>query len=254
MASKPTLLIDGDLVLFKGTVAVEREICWDGENWTLHSNAEEAWVAVEDQLHKLFKRFKTEEHVIAFTSSPTFRHALSPSYKGNRVGQRKPVAYAATKERLGRKGYTIASEPALEADDVLGILATRNPDDTIICSTDKDMRTVPCMLWDDKELTKITEAEADYKHLYQTLVGDASDGYPGCPGIGPVKAAKLLDATAWTSDCGLTWPQAMWMQVAAAFEKAKLTEEDALLQARLARILRVEDWDAEKREPILWQP
>jgi 5'-3' exonuclease len=138
---------------------------------------------------------------------------------------------------------------------VLGILATRNPDDTIICSTDKDMRTVPCMLWDDKELTKITEAEADYRHLYQTLVGDASDGYPGCPGIGPVKAAKLLSAEARTIEQGnATKCITMWQAVVDAFYAKGLTEDDALLQARLARILRVEDWDAEKREPILWEP
>ncbi len=39
----------------------------------------------------------------------------------------------------------------------------------------------------------ITLAEADRYHLYQTLVGDATDGYPGCPGVGEVAANKVLD-------------------------------------------------------------
>jgi 5'-3' exonuclease len=31
---------------------------------------------------------------------------------------------------------------------------------------------------------------------YQVLVGDSTDNYPGCPGIGAVKANKLLDSMA----------------------------------------------------------
>ena len=33
-----------------------------------------------------------------------------------------------------------------------------------------------------------------------------------------------------------------------------MTEEDALINARLARILTTDDYDHDKREPILWQP
>jgi hypothetical protein len=39
-----------------------------------------------------------------------------------------------------------------------------------------------------------------------------------------------------------------------AYEKKKLTAEDALRNARLARILRWDDWDRKKKEPILWRP
>jgi DNA polymerase-1 len=39
-----------------------------------------------------------------------------------------------------------------------------------------------------------------------------------------------------------------------AFKKAKLTEADALLQARLARILRNTEWDFDKSEVKLWPP
>jgi DNA polymerase-1 len=62
--------------------------------------------------------------------------------------------------------------------------------------------------------------------MYQTLVGDTSDGYPGCPGIGPVKAEKVLGMP----------PN--WQDVVGAYRAAKLTEADALVQARVARILR----------------
>ena len=65
--------------------------------------------------------------------------------------------------------------------------------------------------------------------------------------MGQVKAEKLLDAA-------LEKEEDMWSPVVAAYEKAGLTEEDALRQARLARILRWSDWNAEKKAPILWAP
>ena len=39
-----------------------------------------------------------------------------------------------------------------------------------------------------------------------------------------------------------------------AFTDKGLTEEDALLNARLARILTIEDYDTEQQEPKLWTP
>ena len=38
------------------------------------------------------------------------------------------------------------------------------------------------------------------------------------------------------------------------FEEKGLTEEDALINAQLARILTTNDYDHEKKEPILWTP
>jgi DNA polymerase-1 len=118
------------------------------------------------------------------------------------------------------------------------------------------MKTIPATIWDGQDLVTYTEAEADYWHLYQTLTGDATDGYKGCPGMGPKKAASLLDKALSTADgtalkpCVGVW----WPAVAQAYAKQGLTEEHALTQARLARILRWTDWDANKKEPKLWAP
>lgn len=38
------------------------------------------------------------------------------------------------------------------------------------------------------------------------------------------------------------------------YEFRCITEEDALVQARCARILHADDWDFEKSEVILWTP
>jgi DNA polymerase-1 len=133
----------------------------------------------------------------------------------------------------------------LEADDTLGILATNGEyARNIIVSVDKDMLTIPCEYYNiDKQTTEvITEKAADHMHLYQTLVGDSTDNYKGCPGVGPKRATDIL-----------TWvPQ--WAGVLAAFIKAGLTETEALVQARVARILRADDYNFDTGEVKLWEP
>jgi DNA polymerase-1 len=140
--------------------------------------------------------------------------------------------------------------PGLEADDVMGVLATHpktvRESQPIIISQDKDMQTIPTQVWRQGELMTISEEQADRYHMFQTLVGDTSDGYKGCPGVGKVKAEKFLD--------GCNGTAGMWEGVKYLYEKASLTEQDALTQARLARILRWSDWNNEKKEPILWTP
>lgn len=105
------------------------------------------------------------------------------------------------------------------------------------------MRSIPCPFYNFIQDTfhKTTQAEADYQFLYQTLVGDATDNYKGCPKIGEVGAKRILD-----KDCS-------WDAVVAAYEKAGLSEEEALTQARVARILRYEDVGKDFK-PILWTP
>src|SRR5262249_46300215 len=159
-------------------------------------------------------------------------------------GARKPLCYASIKQRA-EEHYKTESFPSLEADDVMGILATKPGANCIIVSQDKDMKTIPAPLWDGKEMKHVSIAEADYWHLFQTLVGDNADGYKGCPGIGPVKAAKLLTVTDDNRNLS------RWDIVHLAFANAGLDHAAALQQARLARILRWDDWDRQKKEPIL---
>jgi DNA polymerase-1 len=107
------------------------------------------------------------------------------------------------------------------------------------------MRTISGDIYNTRtgKMITVTEEEADYNHLMQTLTGDAVDNYIGCPGIGKVNAKKILDAA-----------DDKWAAIVKAYEKAGLTEEDALIQARCARILRHTDYDLEKKEVILWSP
>lgn len=267
---KRVLLIDGDQFLFKAAVAVEKETMWDDQNHVLYSNSNEAWAVLEDMMDRIFERFETKEHALTFSAPPNFRMSLDESYKGKRP-TRKPLCYAKLREKV-EGVYNCVAMPGLEADDVMGILATK-PGRTkrIIISQDKDMRTIPVSVWNGKDMFDVTPADADRFHMYQTLIGDTSDGYPGCPGVGAVTAEAFLDApyvlTAYQhelksgkrkGETEVRWAQEptddVWAGVVSFYRKAGLTDADALLQARLARILRWSDWNGETKEPILWRP
>jgi DNA polymerase-1 len=209
---------------------------------------------LDEMLDRIFERFETREHLLCFSTGPNFRYGVDPTYKNNRANSRKPLCYVELREQV-EADFKCKALPGLEADDVMGIIATtpsiqkRNP---IIVSQDKDMQTIPTSVWRQGELVNVTETMADYYHLYQTLVGDTSDGYKGCPGTGKVKAEKILNAE--MDEAEKLDPLVFWKRVVAAYEKAGLTEQDALTQARLARILRFSDWNSTTKEPILWSP
>lgn len=242
MSNKPLLLIDGDQYLYKATVAVEREVKWDDDNYVLGSNAEEAYDVCKSLLLRTFRDLGTGRCQIALTKGHNFRKDILSSYKGNRLNTRKPLCYLEVRERL-EADYKCLSVDGLEADDIMGIWQTNGRlGDTIIVSEDKDMKTIPGKLYRQGELIEVSELEADYNHLFQTLLGDATDGYSGCPGVGAVGANKLLSGNP-------SWPT-----VVKAYEAKGLTEDDALTQARLARILRSSDWNSVSKTPILWSP
>ncbi|NBS69172.1 hypothetical protein EBT31_09700 [bacterium] len=57
-----------------------------------------------------------------------------------------------------------------------------------------------------------------------------------------------------TADALLDKHGCCWETVVQTFEERGMTEEDALLNARLARILQYTDYNFDTDEPILWTP
>ena len=239
------LLIDGDILTYRTCWAVQNEVEWEDGIVTTAVNLEELKTQADISIRYWQEKIGISTTIICFSpkGSKYFRHKILEEYKGNRKATKKPLGYHFLVEYL-KKNYTTYTLHECEADDALGILATdggysRN----VIVSIDKDMLTVPCEYFNmDTEVTEtVTETLADYMHLYQTLVGDNTDNYRGCPGVGPKKAVEILETPTWDS-------------VLAAFHKAGLTEEDALVQARVARILRADDYDFKNEEVVLWEP
>lgn len=244
-----TLLIDGDGFAYQAALGAEVATDWGEGLWSLTADANVATANLENAIEAVKEALGCSSIAVAITDQgANFRNSVWPSYKAKRKKQRKPLVLPVMRDHL-LKQYEARLRPNLEADDVIGILATHPkliPGDKIIVSADKDFFTLPGQFYrttrDDREVVRVSAAEADRYHLYQTLIGDTTDEYPGCPGVGPAKATKLLDAAC------------TWAAVVAAFEKADLTETDALVQARCARILRHTDYDFQRKEPILWTP
>lgn len=246
-----TLAIDGDVVAYRLSAAAEVPVNWHGDLWTLHTNFSEVVESVEGFIKHLQDKLEADKVVIALSDSLNFRKQLNPSYKAHRKSNRKPLVYEAIKDHMKTHMGAITM-PRLEADDVLSIMATSCEfGKLVIASVDKDFKTVPGHFYDTgkMELKITTRAEAAHAHLVQTLTGDATDGYPGCPGMGPVSALKLLGEAHEGFKASNAWPL-----VVQAFLKKGLTEENALLQARMAYLLQKGDYNPTTNKITLWQP
>ena len=241
--SRPTLLIDGDLYLYRASISVEKEIDWGDDIWSLYADIGAAKEIFQSQLEKFKEKLGAEDMVVTMSGSSNFRKTVEPTYKWGRKKTRKPVGYAALVDWVADTFNSITVDQ-LEADDVMGIMGSMPGTNAIIVSDDKDMMTIPGRLYRPMsgEFHITTEAQADAFFLKQVLMGDATDGYSGCPKIGPKTAEKVLGS------------HPTWNAVVQAYQKENLDETYALTQARLARILRHTDWDDETSEVQLWEP
>ena len=240
-----TGLVDADIIAYQAAAAAEHPYDWGEGLWTLHAFENEAIVHLENSVASIIEATGVTELKMALTSPNNWRQDVLPTYKMNRVGVRKPMLLPYMRRYL-TEYYQTLQVPRLEGDDILGIESSQSGS-TIIISLDKDMRTIPGTHFHlgTRQLFTVSEAEADYNHLFQTLTGDATDGYSGCPGVGKVTAAKLLDGKSY---------EEMWDVVVRAYKKAGLGEEEAIQQARVARICRASDFNSKTGEVILWNP
>ena len=235
------LLIDCDFVVYKCTAAAEAEIDFGDDVIVVTSSFKEAYSCVKRELKRIENKFGSfDETILFFSDSKNFRKDIQKNYKGHR-NRKKPCAYRRVINKLSEE-YSVIKMPTLEADDSMGIYATKNTGN-IIVSPDKDMRQIPGMLWNFEESTLIKPEEGAKWHLIQTMAGDNTDGYAGVPGIGVKRAVALFEEKGYS-----------WKTVVEAFKEKGLSEDVALTNARLARILTNEDYDDEKMEPILWSP
>jgi DNA polymerase-1 len=236
-------IIDGDMIVYRSAFGSEHEIKWDDDVYTLHLNMREAFDKCTDIIDSICKRLDTTDYILAFSPSVTFRHNLFPDYKANRKDKRKPLGLRDLVDKVftDHNGKRVDN---IEADDLIGIMCTGN-DSYVACSGDKDFATLPCRWYNfiRDEYSERTHEEADYNHLIQALAGDPTDNYMGVKGIGVKTADKLLKQKGAT-----------WQTVVDIYKSKELTEYDALLNARLAYILRCDDYDEATGKINLWKP
>ena len=235
------LLIDADFTVYKCCAAAESEIDFGDDVIIVTSKFSEAYACVMREIKKIQRHFGSFDDIILFFSSPdNFRKKIQADYKGHR-NRKKPCAYKRVINKL-KTEFEVITMPTLEADDAMGIYATQNPGN-IIVSPDKDMKQIPGMLYNFDETFTIIKSEGAKWHLVQSAAGDNTDGYAGIPGIGIKRATQMFEEKGWS-----------WKTLVDAFKEKGLSEDVALMNARLAKILTTDDYDHEKGEPVLWNP
>ena len=205
----------------------------------------------------------TKDPILYLTGKGNFRIELAKSkpYKGVR-GER-PYHYKNAMVYLESLGAVVAE--GLEADDLMSIEQTARPEETVICTRDKDLRQVPGWhygwehgLQPEFELQLVDEIGdiqlvkdnkkiegTGLKFFYaQLIVGDGVDNIPGLPRGGPALAYKLLANTNTEGE--------MFNAVREAYRKKLGDEADEYLleQARLLWMVRELD---EEGKPVMWR-
>ena len=232
-----TLLIDADYIVYKSCAAAEYDIDWGNDVILVGSKFSEAYANTKKEINRIRSNFFDPDIILFFSDSTNFRKRVDPAYKGHR-NRKKPCGYRRVIHQLHEE-YRVIIMPELEADDAMGVYAT-SEEDCVICSPDKDMKQIPGSLWDMEEMFTIQEKDGWEWFLIQTLAGDQTDGYAGAPGFGVKTATKFLAENGYTFN-----------SVVKAFKQKGLTFEDALRNARLAKILTSADYHD---GPILWTP
>src|SRR5574343_1142279 len=197
------LLVDGSSYLYRAFHALP----------DLRNKAGEptgAIYGVLNMLRRLESDYKADYKAVVFDAKgKTFRDDWFPEYKAHRppmpedlVSQSEPLHAA-----IRAAGWPLLMVDGVEADDVIGTLATQAAQagiDTLISTGDKDLTQLvgPHVRWfntmseemlDEAGVTAKFGVPPERNVDYLALVGDTVDGVPGVAKCGPKTAVKWLD-------------------------------------------------------------
>ena len=198
----PVVLVDGSSYLFRAYHALPPLTTSKG-----HPTG--AIKGVISMLRRLEQDFPGSKVVVVFDAKgKTFRHDLYEQYKANRPPMPEDLGQqiAPIHEIVRAMGLPLLIIPDVEADDVIGTLATEATGkgvDVVISTGDKDMAQ---LVSDHVTLINtMTETRMDRQGVedkfgitpeqvvdYLALVGDTVDNIPGVTKCGPKTAVKWL--------------------------------------------------------------
>jgi DNA polymerase-1 len=173
-----------------------------------------AMLGVTNSIVQVLEKEKPDYIGVVFdVSAPTFRHDMFPEYKANREAMPEDLRKSIPYIRKIIEGFNIPiiELAGFEADDVIGTLAKEAEKQgftTYMMTPDKDYAQLvsdqvfmykPGKGGDDAEVWGLKEVQENFgiKTAEQVidilgLMGDTADNIPGCPGIGPKTAEKLI--------------------------------------------------------------
>jgi len=163
----------------------------------------QAFWNVAESLDWLVSGLNNPQFQLYLTGENNFRYKIYPEYKANRRKIAKPQHLQSVKEFLVKEYGAVISD-GCEADDLCGIHVCTSEEPTLLVHIDKDMDMIPGKHFSPEivRLGKVVRPEMEYyvtpidaiRCFYtQLLTGDSGDGVKGAPGIGKVKAEKILE-------------------------------------------------------------
>ena len=198
-------LIDGNSLLFRAYYGVHSRLT------RADGTPTGAVYGFFNMLLPILASAKPEDSFVCIfdASRISFRQDIFPEYKANRTETPEDLITQSymVREGVSAMGMPVLCIPGVEADDVIATLARENcnsTDATRIITSDKDLMQLvsDCVfLYDGLKQREIREAQVFEKFGVgpaqvidvQSLMGDSSDNVPGVPGIGPKKAAELIN-------------------------------------------------------------
>lgn len=173
----------------------------------IHLDSKIAIHAVKRALADIKKHTKATELKVYISGDTNFRTDIAGTkpYKGNRKELNRPSAFDDVRDFI-INNYPHEISDYCEADDLLSINLTKAYSNTkngekpercnfIVCTIDKDLRTVPGYHYhlDSKQIDWVNAYDAATLFYKQMLTGDVVDNIGGLYGVGKAGANKLLN-------------------------------------------------------------
>lgn len=194
-------LIDGDLITYRCAASCEKR-------GVVTEDLGIAQARASEMLHKIIAATSSRnEHRIFISGSENFRKTINPQYKANRDGVKRPEYLEPLREWIVVNWDAEISD-GVEADDMLGRALTADPEGSICCSLDKDLRQVPGhhYSWEiagtsglgnawvrPEERLIVSPMEGLFNFYWQLIMGDDADNIFGFDGKARKKVPKFLE-------------------------------------------------------------
>ncbi len=270
-------LIDGDILRYE--VGFAAEAGWKkmmeerGIEDDLIPSLDYVVDMLDTKLANILAISESDEYTLYLTEGRTFRDniAVTKPYKGTRKPNKPYHFDNITAYMKGVMDHEVVT--GIEADDAMAIESTLRPQDTVICSRDKDLRQVPGRIysWElgkqpsfgPKVISTIGSIQLSDNRkkvtgdgftffCAQLLMGDGVDNIPGLAGCGPVRAYDLL-ASSFKCESDVAISEELLFRVSLAYKETFEDdwEIDLLEQGQLLWIVRRLNEDG---TPELWYP
>ncbi len=208
MSEKKLFLLDAYALAYRSYYAFIKNPRYNSKGM----NTSAVFGFINTLLDVLKNQNPTHLGVVFDPSGPTFRHEMYSEYKANRESMpedlRMSIPYI--KQFIQAMNIPVKEEKGFEADDVIGTLAHMAEKEgyTVYMMTpDKDYAQLvtenvfvykpsrggnEAEVWTPQAVVEKFSVGPDKIIDLLGLMGDTSDNVPGCPGVGPKGAEKLI--------------------------------------------------------------